>query len=51
MLLAHPAPVAAALLAADPALVEQGDGEVALGEFVGGGDAGDAGADHDDVDG
>ena len=51
MLLSAPAPVTAALLAADHALVEQGHRQALLGERIGGGAAGDAGADHDDIDG
>ena len=51
VLLAAPAPVPAALLAADHALVEQGDLVALLRQGVGGRRAGDAGADHDDVGG
>ena len=49
VLLAAPAPVAARLLGADPALLDQGDRHAALGQVVGGEDTDDAAADHDDV--
>jgi len=49
MLLAAPTPVAAGLLAADPALLEQGDGEPLLRERIGRGAAGNAAADYHDV--
>jgi hypothetical protein len=51
VLLAAPAPVPAALLAADHTLVEQGDRKPFLRQRVGGGTAGDSGADHDHIDG
>jgi hypothetical protein len=47
--LAHPAPVAAGLLAGDAALLEQDDVEASAGEVVGGAGADDATAHHDDV--
>ena len=49
VLLPAPAPVAARLLGADPALFDQGDRNAALGQVVGGEDTDDAAADHDDV--
>ena len=49
VLLPAPAPVAARLLGADPSLFDQGDRNAALGQVVGGKDADDAAADHDDV--
>ena len=49
VLLPAPAPVAAGLLGADPALLDQGDRNAALGQVVGGKDTDDAAADHDDV--
>jgi hypothetical protein len=51
VLLAAPAPVAAGLLAGDVALLDHGDRVALLDEMVGGGDAGDAAADDDDVGG
>ncbi|MGY2938252.1 hypothetical protein ACVWZ6_007854 [Bradyrhizobium sp. GM6.1] len=48
-LLAAPAPIAARLLAADMALLDQGDGEALLCEMIGRGDANDAAADDDDI--
>src|SRR5215211_1361911 len=51
VLLAAPAPVAAGLLAGDVVLRDDGHRVALLGEMVGGGDAGDAAADHDDVGG
>src|SRR5471030_635341 len=49
MLLAAPAPVPAGLLAADHSLLDQRHGMPLLGEIIGGGAAGHAGADHDDI--
>src|SRR5438105_14137379 len=49
VLLPAPAPVAARLLGADPALLDQGDRNAALGQVVGGEHTDDAAADHDDV--
>ena len=49
VLLAAPAPVAARLLGADPALFDHGDRQAAPGQVVGGEDTDDAAADHDDV--
>jgi hypothetical protein len=51
MLLAAPTPVPAGLLAANHALVEQRHRVAFLGEIIGGGAAGHAGTDHDDIDG
>ena len=50
-LLAHPAPVAARLLARDPPLLDQRDLRAVPREEPGGRGADDAGADHRDVDG
>jgi hypothetical protein len=49
VLLPAPAPVAAGLLGADPALFHQRHRDAAPGQVVGGKDADDAAADHDDI--